>query len=198
MNRFISSSLTILKEAVGRQENPEESGILCLNETEPSMDYQVVSKNPQGDRLSIEINDPDGRCVQLEKQLAAVQRSVVCTLQREIARIKAKSSEKLRTSEAPELEIILMPTMTMPADEDSSDENEEYYNEDDANWSRRNEEPPRPLVDQSLHWQIKHELLCMRESLETSKEYRSFYAYHLERFRQMHDAVVLQYQVKSS
>ncbi|KAI2504125.1 hypothetical protein MHU86_10325 [Fragilaria crotonensis] len=36
----------------------------------------------------------------------------------------------------------------------------------------------------------------MRESLEVRKEWRAFYAYHLERFRQLHAAVVLQYHDK--
>ena len=55
---------------------------------------------------------------------------------------------------------------------------------------------PDPLIDQSLRRQTEYELMAMAESLEMRKEWRSFYAYHLERFRQLHVAVVKQYHDK--
>jgi hypothetical protein len=196
----------MLKEVLSSPGSASRSNVPDLEESRSSLDgvfdglscrsLEIMNQQPHGDRLSIEIKDPLGRCVELEQQLEAVQRAVVGPLKREIARIKNATSldAPASSSEIQELEIIIMPTLSIISD-DNKDSDEvipslhQGDNEDEVIL-------PDPLVDQSLRRQTEHELLAMAESLEMKQEWRSFYAYHLERFRQLHIAVVKQYHDK--
>ena len=205
MNQYTGSSLTVLNEALDISEKFKESIDPGLVDTvtesssssldasdQSSSDAQLDKEQPCSDRLMIEIKDPLGRCVELEKQLDAVMRAIVEPLEREIARIKNCPTEELGSPEIQELEVVLMPALSI-----LSEERNESWGEEKREFSGNDSEVlSDPLVDQSLRRHTERELLAMRDSLEVRKEWKSYYAYHLERFRQMHAAVVNQYHDK--
>jgi len=173
--------------------------ILCIDEARISQETDEESYEErnsithQSSRNIIQISDPWERCAELEKNVAAVKRLILNPLTEEIAVIgKTKNNIK------PELEIVLNEN----ASSDSLQQEcviKSCFRDLEQVGRRAKREPPRfhsMLVDPSLHLQVSDELYGLRMSLEERSQWKFCYAYHLERFRQLHSMIVKDYQMK--
>ncbi|KAI2504126.1 hypothetical protein MHU86_10326 [Fragilaria crotonensis] len=117
MNRYTGAPLAVLNEVSDTQKKSKapndadsedtltasSSGSQDGCDEQSTFDEQFVAQPSCGDRITIEITDPHGRCVELVKQLEAVKRAIVAPLENEIARIKNSPAEELRSPEVKNL-----------------------------------------------------------------------------------------------
>jgi hypothetical protein len=211
MKHFIDSSLSVLSEALTSPCSNSSTKFNFppvmekLSSSSESVDDNIKEISQEktelsnGNRLSVKIQDPLGKCIELENQLESIQRSIVQPIQHEIARLKSNRVNAIESCDIQEVEIVLLPALS-----DLSDHGQQPWEEDNCQKNstttmsslEAETSIPNPLLDQSLRRQTEYELESMRESLEVKKEWRLFYAFHLERFRQLHSAVVQQYHDK--
>mmetsp|Transcript_25814 Transcript_25814/g.39042 ORF Transcript_25814/g.39042 Transcript_25814/m.39042 type:complete len:917 (+) Transcript_25814:97-2847(+) len=173
--------------------------ILCVDETEVSQEtdeesYEERDSIGQGSRNIIQISDPCERRAELERRVSAVKRTILNPLNEEIALI-----DKTKNDSNTELEVVLNENLTSASSQQDCVVKSSCFRDSGQVGQKVVKEPPRlhsMLVDPSLHLQVSDEIYGMRKSLEEKTEWKFSYAYHLERFRQLHSMIVNEYQMK--